>query len=75
MNGTFRLQNYIYNINMIMLTIHIKYIPLLKINCFSKYFWLQSLHLLNLKNVTATGKLSTIDISKNHRFGRVMKPI
>jgi len=50
--------------------------PLLKINCFSKYLWLQLLNLFKVKNVTATGKLlSTIEMSKNHPFGRVMEPI
>lgn len=61
---------------MIMLIIYIKYMPLLKINCFSKYLWLQLLNLFKVKNVTATGKLlSTIEMSKNHPFGRVMEPI
>jgi len=50
--------------------------PLLKINCFSKYLWLQSLNLFKVKNVRAIGKLlSTIDTSKNHPFGSVMEPI
>lgn len=56
--------------------IYIKYMPLLKINSFSKYLWLQLLNLFKVKNVMATGKLlSTIDISKNHPFGRAMEPI